>query len=256
MKTTIKGIGTFGVLLSIACLFLGQATPASAQMSDRGYLLAQSDPDEAYDPFTDYSEFDEASDEEADINFFRNGRFFTVGLAGGYRSFTGNFGKAYTSGPLYGLYVTYFFDLRTAFTLGFLTGDHATQFETNLDTYSGTVSLTTLNFDFKYYFSTQSIKRSLADLSPYMILGFAQYYRTYSVAKIDGLTRDSTMGVDLGAGLEIPLMRRKSFLGIQACYHYVNFADENKDFITGSERLKSRLSGDMYDLLLILGMNF
>ena len=56
---------------------------ADYQQAPKSYLLAQTDPEEAYDPFTDYSEFDEASDEEADINFFRNGRFFTVGLAMG-----------------------------------------------------------------------------------------------------------------------------------------------------------------------------
>ncbi|MFN9068010.1 MAG: hypothetical protein ACK5V3_12335, partial [Bdellovibrionales bacterium] len=48
-----------------------------------GTAFSQVDTEEAYDPFSDYSEFDEASDEEADINFFRNGRFLTVGLAAG-----------------------------------------------------------------------------------------------------------------------------------------------------------------------------
>ncbi len=75
--------------------------------------------------FTDYSEFDEESDEEADINFFRNGRFFTMGLAGGIRGFTGNFADTYESAPTFGLFLSYFFDLRLALSLGFQTGDHA-----------------------------------------------------------------------------------------------------------------------------------
>lgn len=244
----------------LAALFaFGALGPQSvlAQTKD-SYLLAQSDPDEAFDPFSDYSEFDEASDEEADINFFRNGRFFTVGLAGGNRSFTGNFSKTYAQGPAYGLYVTYFFDLRTAFSLGYITGDHAVAFTTNDFTkrYSGNVSLTTMNFDFKYYFNTQNITRGLADLNPYGILGFAQYYRTYSLDNFDGANSDATMGVDLGLGLEIPMMRKKSFLGIQAVYHSVSFSDESKEFVSGAEKLDMTMSGDFINILLILGMNF
>ena len=49
---------------------------AATSFAENQYrLLAQSGTD-AYDPFVDYSEFEEVSEEEADINFFRNGRFF------------------------------------------------------------------------------------------------------------------------------------------------------------------------------------
>src|SRR3954466_15975042 len=91
------------------------AAPAFAGSTDlkrdpNSYLLAQTDPDEAYDPFSDYSEFDESSDEEADINFFRNGRFFTVGFAAGMRSYTENMANIYQSSVSYGLFFAYFFD--------------------------------------------------------------------------------------------------------------------------------------------------
>ncbi|MBX2986411.1 MAG: outer membrane beta-barrel protein [Bdellovibrionaceae bacterium] len=231
----------------------------SAQSLPSGsFLLAQSDPDEAFDPFSDYSEFDEASDEEADINFFRNGRFFTVGLYGGMRQFTGNFAKQYKPGAAYGVTMTYFFDLRTAFAMSFLTGDHKVDFTTLQGTkhYTGNVSITSINFDFKYYFNTQNVTRGLADLNPYGLLGFSQNYRTYSLDNLGSLSRDQTMGVDLGAGLEIPLMRRRGFLGVQGSYHLVNFADESKEYVNSTERLDSLLSGDYYNLMLILGMNF
>lgn len=222
------------------------------------YQLAQMEPDEAYDPFTDYSEFDEASEEEADINFFKNGRFFTVGLASGYRGFTENFASAYTAAPSFGVFISYFFDLRFAFSLGFMMGDHNVQFNTTnpAGTYSGTVSISTLNFDLKYYLNTQNVTRGLADLNPYVIFGLAQFYRTYSLANIDGLAKDSTMGMEGGLGLEIPLMRKKAFLGLQATYQYVNFADENKQFVQGTQKLQYTLSGDIYNALVILGMNF
>ncbi len=219
-------------------------------------LLAQLDADEAFDPFADYSEFDEASDEEADINFFRNGRFFTVGLAGGFRSFTENFRKTYGSGPTFGLFLAYFFDLKFAFQLGFMTGDHSVAFKTTQTDYTGNVSFTTLNFDLKYYMNTQNVTKGLADLNPYIIGGLAQFYRTYTISNIEGYSRDSTMGLDLGAGIEIPIMRKKGFLGLQGTYRYVNFSDENKEFVQGTERLENKINGDMYDILAILGMNF
>lgn len=221
-----------------------------------GILLAQMNPDEAFDPFADYSEFDEASDEEADINFFKNGRFFTIGLAGGIRNFTGSYARAYGSAPTFGLFLSYFFDLKFALQMGFMTGDHSVNFETNASKYSGIVSFTTMNFDLKYYLNTQNVTRGLADLNPYALLGLAQFYRTYSIANIDGFSRDTTMGVNIGAGLEIPLMRKKAFLGFQGTYRYVSFADESKDVVSGTERLTEKLSGDMWDGIVILGFNF
>ena len=101
--------------------------------------FAQTDPDEAYDPFSDYSEFDEASDEEADINFFKNGRFFTVAMVLGPRGYTENLAKVYNDGPSYGLQLSYFFDLRLALALGILMGDSSVNFNTNANSYSGNV---------------------------------------------------------------------------------------------------------------------
>lgn len=231
----------------------------SSQNSDhKSYKIAQTDPDEAYDPFTDYSEFDEASEEEADINFFKNGRFFTSSLTGGFRSFSDNMSTIYGAGPTYGILISYFFDLRLALSFGFMTGDHSVLIKTNLNPsgYSGNVSLSMINFDLKYYLTTQNVTKGLADLNPYILGGFAQHYRTYTMSGIEGFSKDATMGVDAGLGLEIPLLRRKAFLGLQGAYHYVNFADENKDFLQGTELLVNRVSGDYWDALIIIGMNF
>ena len=233
---------------------------AADSIEHKSYLLAQSDPDEAYDPFTDYSEFDEESDEEADINFFRNGRFFTIGLMAGYRGFTGNFAKVYDSNVQFGLFLSYFFDLSLALQLGFQTGDHAVNFSTLSGStrkyYNGNLSMTAINFDLKYYMNTQNVTRGLADLNPYLLGGLGQFYRTYTIADIDGYSRDSAMGVNIGAGVEIPLMRKKAYLGLQAVYHYVNFNDESKSYVQGTEKLEQNISGDTYDLSVILGMNF
>lgn len=238
----------------------GLMTVQSAFAQERSYLLAQMDPDEAYDPFSDYSEFEEESDEEADINFFRNGRFLTLGLAAGLRGFTGNFANIYDPSLQFGLYLTYFFDLRIAMALGFQTGDHKVSFNTLTGTgdrnYSGNVSITAINFDLKYYFNTQNVTRGLADLNPYMIAGLGQFYRTHTINGLDGYGRDSAMGFNIGGGLEIPLMQKKAFLGVQGVYHYVDFADESKQFVNGTEQLKSTFSGDFMSFSAIIGLNF
>ena len=71
-----------------------------------GVLLAQNETDDAYDPFADYSEFEESMDEEEDINFFRNGRLLTLGFIGGYRGWTQTLGSIYTGNATFGLFLS------------------------------------------------------------------------------------------------------------------------------------------------------
>lgn len=235
------------ILTALMLIFLA-SVPHVAQ--------AQSDPEEAYDPFADYSEFDEASDEEADINFFRNGRFLTVGLAVGPQTFTQGMGEAYGDGPTMGLTLSYFFDMSLAMSLGLMTGDHSVKFVTSGGTFTGAVTFNELNFHLKYYMATQNMMKGLANLNPYIVGGFSQVNREYSVSEYQESSRDSTTSTDLGMGIEIPLLRRKSFFGVQALYHYVSFVDENKRFFNGVDVLNKKVDGDFINWTLILGMNF
>lgn len=223
------------------------------------YLLAQAESDDSYDPFSDYSEFDEASDEEADVHFFRNGRFFTVGLAAGMRAFTGQLNTLYSSGATYGVFLSYFFDLRLALQFGFNTGDYSFQLATPGEaTLPGNVSMTFIHANLKYYFNTQNVTKGLADLNPYLLGGFSQVYRTVTVQGVDGFGKDAAVGIDVGLGIEIPLMRRKAFFGIQGTYHYVNFKDESSPMLNPVSGTPSGITpkGDTYDVLGIIGMNF
>ncbi len=259
MSTPI--VATLGLIL---CFSLqGQASyllPQTSQDSQKpSYLLAQNEgSDESYDPFSDYSEFDEASDEEADINFFRNGRFFTVGFVAGLRSFTDKLASLYSNAPTYGIYICYFFDLRFALQLGFNTGDHEFSLVTPTETLGGNVSLTFIHLNLKYYLNTQNVTRGLADLNPYFVGGFSQVYRTFTLnTSSDALGKDATTGLDIGTGIEIPLMRKKAYFGVQATYHYVNFRDENTFIPLSNGSLSTaQPKGDTYDLQGILGLNF
>ncbi len=219
---------------------------------------AQGEADDSYDPFADYSEFEESAEEEADINFFRNGRFFTLGFTGGYRDFTETMGELQKPATAYGLFIAYFFDLRFALQLGFLTGDHELSLTnpTNGSKIRGNVALTNICLNLKYYLNTQNVTRGLAKLNPYLLGGFSQVYRTTTVVGETAFGKEGAMGFDLGAGLEIPLMRNMYFGG-QAAFQLVSFQNENSEIIlTGNTPTGLYNKGDVLTLLAILGLNF
>lgn len=221
-----------------------------------GWLLAQSD--DAYDPFVDYSEFDDASEEEADINFFRNGRFFTLGFNVGYRLFTDQMGEVFQSGPAFGVFLSYFFDLRFALQLSFQSGDHPISFNAANQSVRGNASMTAVALSLKYYFNTQNITRGLAQLNPYMIGGFSQITRTGRVSNESAFSKEGAMGVDFGAGVEIPLMRNKMYFGLQGGYTFVTFPDESSEIRLGPSRTRTGVypAGDILMINTVLGVNF
>ncbi len=251
-------------IFAVICLLLLAILPSRSMAGyltnsdQKHYLLADNEMDDTYDPFSDYSEFDEASDEEADINFFRNGRFFTVGATFGMRGFTQGLGQIYQNAPAYGLFISYFFDLRLAMELGFQTGDHNFEVKNTTERLAGNVSLTFIHMNLKYYFNTQNVTKGLADLNPYILGGFSQVYRTYSIEGSDVLSREATLGVNGGAGIEIPIMRRKAFIGAQATYRYINFRDENTPITntTTGTTYSVKPNGDAYDFLALIGLSF
>ena len=249
--------------ISIVCFWSPVAKARDLHLTQKSYLppgsvaIAQADGDDSYDPFADYSEFEQSMDEEEDINFFRNGRLFTVGFVGGYRGFTQTLSSIYTPGPNFGLNLSFFFDLRFALQIGFLTGDHALTVKGPSETISGNVGLTDLSFNLKYYFNTQNVTRGLAELNPFLIGGFSQIYRTYSVAGNGDFSKDAAFAFNAGGGIEIPMLRNKMYFGLQASYQLVNFADENKVLLQ-SDGTKTGVvpRGDSFLVLGILGVNF
>jgi hypothetical protein len=235
------------------------AEPSILQMPN---LVAANDGDDSYDPFADYSEFEEASDEEADINFFRNGRFFTIGLGLGYRRFTNVMGEIYAPGTSFGGFLTYFFDLRFGLQVGYTVGDHALEIKAPTQTFRGTINLTSTSFHLKYFLSSQNVTRGLSSVNPYFIGGFSQNYRTFRVSGTDAYARDGALGFDAGVGAEVPLMRNKMFVGIQVLYQIVNFSDENSEIAFRDSASGSTVQtgiyprGDIFSGSLILGINF
>jgi hypothetical protein len=233
----------------------------SAHLAPEGSVfVAQAEGDDAYDPFADYSEFEQSMDEEEDVNFFRNGRLLTLGFIGGYRGFTQNLGKYYSGNANFGLFLAYFFDLNFALQLGYVTSDHtlvipATPAGTSA--IQGTVSISDISVLLKYYLNTQNVTRGLASLSPYIVGGFSQIYRTTTVSGQDEFARDSAFGFNVGGGLEVPMMRNKMYFGIQGMYQVISFADESKIVLDENDnQTGAALSGDAFLVQGVLGINF
>lgn len=219
----------------------------------------ESSTDSTFDPFSDYSEFEEGSEEEADINFFHNGRLFSVGLVGGYESFTDTLGVLYQPSFAYGVFISYFFDLKLALSVGYYSSTHNINLPVNtggVNYLTGSAAISRFEFDFKYYLNTQNVTRGLAALNPYLIAGFADYYRTTTFNGTSGYVRDGAFGIQGGLGLEIPMMHNKSYFGIQASYDYIAFPDKGTQITYNGNSLGIVPQGDALDFLGILGVNF
>ena len=227
--------------------------------------------DEGFDPFSDYNETEQSVEEEADINFFKNGRFLTLGLMIGYRGYTDGFSQGYSASPSWGFQFSYFFDLQLATSLSYSISDSSVNFNSYNDAaftsvsehYKGTVNIQTFDLNMKYYFNTENVTRGLAELNPYMLVGVGQFIRTYNLSKSLALNPDRPIGFKLATGIEIPLMRHRAYLGLQLTYHYVQFPDENNDSIEEDKTpvpvlspVRPRLNGDIYELNTIIGVNF
>ncbi len=240
----------------------------------QAFSQSSTEVDESFDPFSDYNEFEQDADEEADINFFKNGRMLTLALQLGYRNYTDGFSQAYTPALIYGFQFTYFFDLQTALGVNYVNGDNNVAFDSFNDTsfqnlsthYSGTVNVQVIDLSFKYYFNTENVTRGLADLNPYMSVGAGYFVRTYSLSEQLDIPPDKVVGLKTSVGIEIPLLRRRAFLGFQGTFHYVQFPDENKSFIEEAKDgvpnglaqspVKPRLNGDIFDVSALIGINF
>lgn len=236
-----------------------------------GWTQTSTDIDESFDPFSDYNEFEQKTEEEADIDFLRNGRFLTVAFVGGYRGFLGGgFTQAYKGSINYGMQFNYFFDMQIAGAVGYTISDHSVAFNSFTNDsmnqvsqhYTGTVNIQVIDFHLKYYFNTDNVTKGLADLNPYGLLGGGYFIRTYSLSSSITADSDRVFGFKAGGGFEIPILKRQAYLGFQGTYNYVQFPDENKGFIdegggsSNTKPISPSLDGDIFEVNVLVGINF
>ncbi len=229
-------------------------SPVFAQ-EDTSVHIAQFEEDN-YDPFVDYSEFEQVTEEEADINFFRNGRFLSLGALLGYRFFTNILGEIYDGGFGGGIFLSYFFDLRFAIQISYFTGDHTFKINENGSEFTGTISVAQTAFDIKYFLNTQNVTRGLASVNPYLIFGLASVNRTSRFDGAEGFSRDSATSFHGGIGIEFPLMRNKMFFGLEGQYQFVQFEDESNELRIDGEDTGVFPKGDIVKFIGSIGINF
>lgn len=217
--------------------------------------FAQND-ESVYDPFIDYSEFEEAGEEEADVNFFRNGRLLTAAIAVGQRSFTQGMGDVFDKGVNYGLYFSYFFDLRYALQFSYVLGQHDFSYSGPTKTTTGSITLNHLGLDMKYYFNMQNVTKGLSGFNPFIITGFSSVYRESKVSGVTEFAGERAVAFDLGAGFEVPVLRNELYLGGQVLYQMVSFDGENTELISQGENTGKYANGDILSISFILGKNF
>ncbi len=249
----IKKTSLFFIVCQLTILALSFNSPLWAQDEIQS--------EENYDPFSDYTEFTEASDEEADINFFRNGRLLNIGISAGLKGFTGGYSDFYSEAASFGMFLTYFFDLQFAFQVGLSTSDHNFSFRANDGSqFNSKMRLFDINLHGKYFFNTQNMTRAFAEWNPYIIGGVSQIRRSHSTSSSIVKGSDNAQSFDLGAGVEYIFNNKKNFVGFQLLYQLATFPGEgNKlpdpDFTgTGSTNLDQ--SGDPVTLMATIGINY
>lgn len=224
------------------------------------YAQDDTQSDDNYDPFSDYSEFTEASTEEGDLNFFRNGRLLSIGLMAGVTGFTGGYSKLYSIAPSFGATLTYFFDMQFAIQTGFKTSDHDFSFQDSLGAnYNFKMRLFDINLYGKYFFNTQNMTRAFAEWNPFLIGGVSFIQRSHSNALVVR-SSDSAQSFDFGGGVEYIYNKKRNYFGFMLLYQYTTFAGEGQllpdPALSGSGLTRYKQDGDPITLMGTIGINF
>lgn len=264
-KQLLKNIFSFLITFTTALILVNSAQAQSPSPT------TTPEADDSFDPFSDYNDFEQQTEEEADIHFLKNGRYLTLGLISGYRGFTKGFAEGYEGALNYGVQFSYFFDLNLAAALSYQTGDHAVFFQSFNDTqlnqvsetYTGNVNIQVFDVHIKYYVNTDNVTKGLADLNPYLYVGTGLFVRTYTLNQSFSNDPDKVVGFRGGGGIEFPILQRRFYIGAQVLYNYVQFPDESNDTIDeGGEGnpnpkdVSPHLDGDIYEVNLTVGTNF
>ena len=104
-------------LFFLIFIFPALAVDGGASGFGESLFYAQAEAEEqtdVYDPFLNYTEFEDSEEEREDILFFKTGRFISLAALVGGRLFTGSFLSYYTPNLSFGLSTSIFFNLEFA----------------------------------------------------------------------------------------------------------------------------------------------
>ncbi len=216
----------------------------------------------AYDPFADYSEFENTAEEQENINFFQTGRFLTLGVLGGVKLFTLNMAILYQIGPVYGGYLNYFFDLQFSIQFGLTASTHEVILQDQQElNFLGAADFLSMGLDFKYFFDKSLFSKNFSWLQPYVFLGVFNASVTMVATYTDqlGFTEASGFGLNMGLGIELHFMKKIHF-GLEYAFKFVTLENEaiplRLNVGNNQQNTNFRPYGDWMNITLLLGVNF
>lgn len=203
----------------------GPAAGAADASKANDKTIKSEEDDFSNTPFTEYGEFNETSDEEADSNFFKFGRFFGASLGLGFEFVDGKRGALWQGGfPMVDFKLHYWFDFNFAVDLGFFTAqqyfDTTAQGKGHVD-----VNILHVGLDVKYYFDTKNLSAPISFANPYLLLGVGSFSKTENSSLQGTQDTDNSLGISIGAGLEFAISPRKLYFEVEGKVHFVTFKD-------------------------------
>lgn len=248
---SLRSPAVFGLALAAA---LAASSPARADGPTDGggegkpKAYQPEEDDFSSTPFTEYGEFNESADEDADTQYFAHGRFFGASLGLGFQGVQGNRGLVYQGGfPMVDAKLHYWFDFNFALDLNLYFASH--NFD---DAKSGgqvEVSFIHVGTDIKYYFDTKNLSAPISFANPYVMAGFGSYTQTKNtVNSTTPGTPDTGIGMGLGGGLEFVISPKKAYLELEGRYHIVSFEDTFSTDFAQAPHFAENLTGGFFTL--------
>ena len=246
----IKLMKKFGFLLALFYSGLSYA-------GQNEILISQTD--STFDPFIDYGDFQDEVSEENTINFFQQGRSFSLALNGGYEAISFNIRNIYGDAGFFGGQISFFVNFHFAFQLSavFPVSHYNSLYNVNFQLFHA-------GLDFKYYWNRQYVNEGKDLINPYLIFGpfwlntnssdalkkqptiistspsptsntnsntpnaTIPVIQTLSREDRATLASDSGLGIKIGVGVELALIQQ-SFMGLEISYLYAMLQNENED---------------------------
>lgn len=263
----MKPIVIFLLLIHLIGINVALATTrhSNAYIS-KSWLVAQNTQQEteinAYDPFADYSEFENTAEEQENINFFQTGRFLTIGATGGIKLFTLNMANLYQIGPVYGGYLNYFFDLNFAIQFALKASTHSIALKTSSgQNFVGAADFISMGIDFKYFLDKNLFNKNFYWLQPYFFLGVLNSKVTIVATFTDqeGFYEDNGYGLNMGLGLEFQFLKKIHF-GLEYAFNFITLEQEAIPLKLNTQNSRKNTNfrpyGDWMNINLLLGVNF
>ena len=211
----------------------------------------------AYDPFTDYIDFQDTDSEAEDMSFFQTGRVLSIGFYGGYRHFlfrpdqernTNNSGTV-------GFFIKNFANLHIATQFSYLLSSHLFYYKGDSKTQQSITFYQNFVVEIRYYWNRRQLVRTLARLNPYIAGGGFLNRRTYKTQlKNTGQinTSHNSLGLKGGLGLEYHLSAR-FYLGLHAEYNFMFIKQEE---CVNSKNQQICPPENIINAMFVLGRNF